>query len=148
MSQSVNRCRNWLMLLIILFVPAAVFGQVASDVTEGIERPDEATEVAPAPDVSVEKTESTEATQSAPAPSRRQVDKLELDITSVTGNQELPKVLYIVPWKESGLVDLAGKPLNSLLDEVLAPLDREVFKRQVSYFDQLHTEKSAVTPEK
>jgi hypothetical protein len=28
--------------------------------------------------------------------------------------------------------------VNSLLDEVLAPLDREVFKRQLKYFDQLH----------
>jgi hypothetical protein len=85
--------------------------------------------------------ESTE--KSVPAPSRsgpRQVDRLELDTTSVTGNQELPKVLYIVPWKESGIVDLAGKPVNSLMDEVLEPLDREVFQRQVRYFDQLHSE--------
>ena len=72
-----------------------------------------------------------------------QVDRLELDTTSVTGNQELPKVLYIVPWKESGIVDLAGKPVNSLLDEVLEPLDREVFQRQVRYFDQLHSEAQA-----
>ena len=43
-------------------------------------------------------------------------------------------MLYIVPWKESGIVDLAGKPVNSLLDEVLAPLDREVFQRQVTLF--------------
>lgn len=70
--------------------------------------------------------------------SSRQLDRLDLDATSVTGNQELPRVLYILPWKESGLGDLTGKPVNSLLDEVLAPLDREVFQRQVKYFDQLH----------
>lgn len=68
----------------------------------------------------------------------KQVDRLELDSSSITGNQELPKVMYIVPWKEAGAGDLQGKPVNSLLDEVLAPLDREVFKRQVRYFDQLH----------
>jgi hypothetical protein len=68
----------------------------------------------------------------------KQVDRLELDSSSITGNQELPKVMYIVPWKEAGIGDLQGKPVNSLLDEVLAPLDREVFKRQVRYFDQLH----------
>ena len=66
-----------------------------------------------------------------------QLDRLDLEATSVTGNQELPKVLYIVPWKESGIGDLTGKPVNSLLDEALAPLDREVFQRQVSYFEQL-----------
>ncbi len=67
-----------------------------------------------------------------------QLDRLDLEATSVTGNQELPKVLYIVPWKESGIGDLTGKPVNSLLDEALAPLDREVFQRQVSYFEQLY----------
>ncbi len=76
------------------------------------------------------------------------MDRLQLDVTSVTGKQELPKVMYIVPWKEPGQVDLAGKPLNSLLDEVLAPLDREVFKRQVSYFDQLHNDGAAVSSER
>ena len=39
---------------------------------------------------------------------RAQRDRLDLDTTSVTGNQELPKVLYIVPWKESAIGDLAG----------------------------------------
>ena len=47
-------------------------------------------------------------------------DHLTLDTTDITGNQELPKVLYIVPWKKSDLGDLLGKPANSLLDEVLA----------------------------
>ena len=47
-------------------------------------------------------------------------------------------MLYIVPWKHVGVGDLAGRPVNSLLDEVLAPIDREVFQRQVRYFDQLY----------
>ncbi|MCP4000141.1 MAG: hypothetical protein GY727_04440 [Gammaproteobacteria bacterium] len=67
-----------------------------------------------------------------------QMDSLQLDSSLITGNQELPKVLYIVPWKEIGIGDLQGMPVNSLLDEVLAPLDREVFKRQIQYFDQLY----------
>ena len=33
-------------------------------------------------------------------------DHLQLDTTDITGNQELPKVLYIVPWKRSDLGDL------------------------------------------
>ena len=51
----------------------------------------------------------------------RALDRLELDTTQITGNRELPKVLYIVPWKRSDLGDLVGKPVNSLLDEVLDP---------------------------
>ncbi|MCJ7555302.1 MAG: hypothetical protein MUP90_00095 [Gammaproteobacteria bacterium] len=81
----------------------------------------------------------------AVSPSQRaagQRDVLELDSSAVTGNQELPKVLYIVPWKHAGVGDLAGRPVNSLLDEVLAPIDREVFQRQVRYFNQLHANDS------
>ncbi len=64
-------------------------------------------------------------------------DRIELDTTQITGNRELPKVLYIVPWKRSDLGDLVGKPVNSLLDEVLAPVDRDVFKRENRYYDAL-----------
>jgi hypothetical protein len=62
-------------------------------------------------------------------------DHLQLDTTQITGNQELPKVLYIVPWKRSDLGDLLGKPANSLIDEVLQPVDRDVFKRENRYYD-------------
>jgi len=66
------------------------------------------------------------------------MDELDLGTTSITGNQELPKVLYIVPWKKSDLGDLVGRPVNTLLDEVLAPVDPEVFKRHLDYYDALH----------
>ena len=66
------------------------------------------------------------------------MDRMELGRTEITGNQELPKVLYIVPWQKSDPGDLTGKPVNSLLDEVLAPLDREEFIRQVEYYDDLY----------
>jgi len=62
-------------------------------------------------------------------------DRVELETTDITGNRELPKVLYIVPWKRSDLGDLVGKPANSLLDEVLQPIDRDVFLRQNRYYD-------------
>ena len=64
-------------------------------------------------------------------------DHLQLDTTQITGNQELPKVLYIVPWKRSDLGDLLGRPANSLLDEVLQPVDRDVFRRENRYYDAL-----------
>jgi hypothetical protein len=68
------------------------------------------------------------------------MDEMDLARTEVTGNQELPKVLYIVPWKQSDPGDLMGRPVNTLLDEVLAPLDREEFIRQVDYYDDLYGE--------
>ena len=68
------------------------------------------------------------------------MDEMDLGRTEITGNQELPKVMYIVPWKKSDPGDLMGKPVNTLLDEVLAPLDREEFIRQVDYYGDLYTE--------
>lgn len=65
------------------------------------------------------------------------MDHLELDPTSITGNRELPKVMVIVPWKKADLGDLTGRPANSLLNEVLEPVDREVFRRELRYFEAL-----------
>jgi hypothetical protein len=67
----------------------------------------------------------------------------------VTGDREQPKVMYIVPWKGSNIGDLSGKPMNSLLDEALAPVDREEFKREVAYFDAVRAnapQNSAANP--
>jgi hypothetical protein len=68
------------------------------------------------------------------AVSRPNADRLNLDTTVVTGNRELPKVLYIVPWKKSDLGDLPAQPFNTLLDEALTPVDRDVFRREVTYY--------------
>ena len=66
--------------------------------------------------------------------SATKVDRLDLRTATVTGDREQPKVMYIVPWKRSDIGDLAGKPMNSLVDEILAPVDRDVFKREVVYY--------------
>ena len=64
-------------------------------------------------------------------------DRADIDRTQIIGNRELPKVLYIVPWKKPLPGDLAGRPLVSVLDEALAPIDRDVFRRQVQYDAQI-----------
>jgi hypothetical protein len=66
------------------------------------------------------------------------MDELVLDRTEITGNQELPTVMYIVPWQKSDPGELMGKPVNTLLDEIMAPIDRSEFLRQVDYYDDLH----------
>jgi hypothetical protein len=70
------------------------------------------------------------------------LDRLELDTTDITGNKELPKVMYVVPWKHSDLGDLTGKPANSLVDEVLQPVDRDVFNREERYYHTVAPQKS------
>jgi hypothetical protein len=67
-------------------------------------------------------------------------DRLELGTATVTGDREQPKVMYIVPWKKSDIGDLSGKPMNSLLDEALAPVDRDEFKREVAYYNAVNAD--------
>jgi hypothetical protein len=88
-----------------------------------------------AEDIAVEAIKPEPVVQTQP---RLSADQLLLDRTSIRGNQELPRVLYILPWKDSQLGNVVGKPVNSLIDEVLAPVDRDVFLRQTKYFDQLY----------
>ena len=83
------------------------------------------------------KPERAAADKTRATPSAKRPDRLELDKTVVTGNRELPKVLYIVPWKRANLGDLPGQPFNSLLDEALTPVDRDVFRRELRYYDAL-----------
>ena len=64
-------------------------------------------------------------------------DRADIDRTTITGNKELPKVLYIVPWKKPIPGALAARPRTSLLDEALAPIDRDEFRRQLNYRAQL-----------
>lgn len=62
-------------------------------------------------------------------------DRLELDEANIQGASELPKVLYIVPWKKA---EIGDKPIkvNRMVDEVLSPVDRDVLKRQVKFYEQ------------
>ena len=89
--------------------------------------------------VSIQRQEAERAERPEAIHQRYLTDRMELESTSIRGNQELPRILYIVPWKDPSLGDVSGKPVNSLVDEVLAPLDRDVFRRHTSYFDQLYT---------
>jgi hypothetical protein len=73
----------------------------------------------------------------AAAGSARAEDRVDLEGTAIIGNRELPKMLYIVPWKPPDPGDLVGRPVESLLDEALAPVDRDVFRRQVEFHGML-----------
>lgn len=78
----------------------------------------------------------------ARAPAAAKTDHLDLGTATVTGDREQPKVMYIVPWKRSDIGDLAGKPMNSLVDEILSPVDRDVFKREIVYYRAVQADAS------
>jgi len=121
----------------------------ASAATESAQAPSAPDASAPAPGADRPATQANEvaavaalepAVNTSRGAGSAAIDRLDLGTTSITGNQELPKVLYIVPWKRSDLGDLVGRPVNTLLDEVLAPVDPDVFERHLSYYETLHGE--------
>jgi hypothetical protein len=62
----------------------------------------------------------------------------ELSGMSIVGNDEAPKSLYIVPWKSSEIG--VETSLEMMLNEGDVPVDRDVFKRQLEFY-QVRTAK-------
>lgn len=57
----------------------------------------------------------------------------ELSGMSIVGNDEAPKSLYIVPWKSSEIG--LETSLSMALKEKDAPVDRDVFKRKLEFYE-------------
>ena len=87
-------------------------------------------------------TSAARAPAKASPKSAPKIDRLELGTATVTGDREQPKVMYIVPWKRSDIGDMTARPMNSLVDEILAPVDRDVFKREVVYYHAVQSDTS------
>ena len=67
---------------------------------------------------------------------------IRLDETVISGNQELPKVLYILPWRDpEGLPDIELKTDFTELD-VFRRLYPPAYRRELSYFGSLETANS------
>jgi hypothetical protein len=60
-------------------------------------------------------------------------DAKELSGISIVGNDEAPKSLYIVPWKSSEIGAVTSMGME--LDERATPVDRDVFKRQLEFYE-------------
>lgn len=52
---------------------------------------------------------------------------------SILGNEEAPKSLVIVPWKSSQIGDGIG--VTDAIDDRARPVDKEVFMREVHYYE-------------
>jgi len=65
-------------------------------------------------------------------------EQMDMQGMAVIGNRELPKALFIVPWKDPNVVLLPERPVNSLIDEALQPVDPDVFRRKLDYFNTVH----------
>jgi hypothetical protein len=70
----------------------------------------------------------------------------ELSGMSIVGDHESPKSLVIVPWKSSELGDALD--VSRLLDDGRRPVDRDVFTRQLSYYQLREASHTGSSPDK
>lgn len=70
------------------------------------------------------------AQSSEPAPPGGDV---KMSGMSILGNEDAPKSLVIVPWKSSQLADMPS--VSRLLDSATQPVDKDVFMRELSYYE-------------
>jgi hypothetical protein len=69
----------------------------------------------------------------AKAKAKAEGDAKTISGMSILGNQEAPKSLVIVPWKSSEIGDALG--FSALLDDSRRPVDKDVFMRELSYYE-------------
>lgn len=69
--------------------------------------------------------------------SKKDSEVKELSGISIIGNKEAPKSLYIVPWKNSE-VGVRSSLTSGLLDESMRPIDKEVFLRELNFYELSH----------
>src|SRR5882672_4103172 len=94
---------------------------------------DDAVKSAPAPQRDAVKKEQPKAEADA---KKKEEPKTKEDVNmsgmSILGNDEAPKSLVIVPWKSSQLATTPA--ISRLLDDSMQPVDKDVFLRELAYY--------------
>ncbi len=109
----------------LLLITTAIL--LISFTARGDETDESTAEESPATEVEAADTELTE----------NQGDGIERPKTmsgmSILGNEEAPKSLVIIPWKSSELGDAIS--LSDTLDDRARPVDKEVFLRELQFYE-------------
>jgi hypothetical protein len=73
------------------------------------------------------------ARTAAAAATEKPKGDVQMSGMSVLGNDDSPKSLALVPWKTSLLGDAPS--ISKLLDDSTQPVDKEVFLRELAYYE-------------
>lgn len=68
------------------------------------------------------------------SPSVQAEQRLDLEGTAIFGNKESPNILYVVPWRSAKRLTNMMPPETGRRDELFSPLDRDVFRRQIDWY--------------
>ncbi|WP_298447698.1 hypothetical protein [uncultured Marinobacter sp.] len=64
--------------------------------------------------------------------------------TRIRGDQEVPTVMYLVPWQPPEVDELRAPDEQLLVEHAFSPLDRYEFQRLVRYHDVFKAEQNAL----
>ena len=65
-------------------------------------------------------------------PAKKMVQDATINLqTTITGNQEQPRVLYILPWQSPQTADVDFEPLDSQQKAVFGHVEREELRREL-----------------
>lgn len=59
--------------------------------------------------------------------------RIDMEGAAIFGNKESPNILYVVPWRQPESTLNMPPPRMGSVDELLAPLDRDVFRRRIDW---------------
>jgi hypothetical protein len=127
--------RQRMLLLPVLLGAAAAFADGPSTDTTAASAPEKAAsaeavkEPAKKPAAKAASTEDKAAASAAAQPG----GDVKMSGMSILGNEDAPKSLVLVPWKSSKLGDMPS--VSALLDSSKQPVDKEVFLRELSYYE-------------
>lgn len=58
--------------------------------------------------------------------------------STVKGNQEQPKVIYILPWQKADKVEWNYTPEAAIINDVIRAVDYDEFVRQIAYKESIN----------
>ena len=61
---------------------------------------------------------------------------ITIETATIRGNQELPNVLYLVPWQPPEINPLDANQATAKTQNTIELIDRNSFKRLIEYHDQ------------
>ena len=121
---------NFFACLIMLFTMNVFAQEVNSDASQKTET-SATTPVAEQKAIAVKKTETGNS-----QPAKKMVQDATISLqTTITGNQEQPKVLYILPWQSPTTTNVDFESLDNEQKAVFGHVEREELRRELESSD-------------
>lgn len=122
--------------LALSFLAANVFAQSSTPASEADKKTEVAAPVAAKnTEVKANTNQKTDASSTQPAKKMVQDASITLQ-TTITGNQEQPRVLYILPWQSPMAANVDFESLDNEQKAVFGHVEREELRRELEASDE------------